>query len=341
VGWFRWESRTPQKRERRILVPSLGAEFVARPGETLLDAALAAGVAIPWNCRVGSCGTCVCRLLSGEVKKLTDFSYVLDASQLRSGHVLACQSIAQSADVQLQVGAECDLQPAAIVSIDRIAEGIYRVALSPQRWHGYHAGQYLRIRSHPDVGNTRCYSLASHPPASPHHYELCVKRQAAGRVSHWLTDPANVGKSVQISPPSGSFHLRRQRPVPVFAAGGSGIGPIKAMLEEMAIANDARSAHLFYGARDTSHLAYADTLRVLAERSGGRLSLTFAISSASSAIWTDCVRGRVTQHISRVSDFSSAAELYVCGGAGFVNGVVQDARARGLPGEHIHTESFG
>lgn len=69
-----------------------GWTFTVAPDQTILQAALAQGLPWPHRCRVGSCTTCRCRLLSGEVKQLTDSSYVLDAEQLKQGYILACQS---------------------------------------------------------------------------------------------------------------------------------------------------------------------------------------------------------------------------------------------------------
>lgn len=71
-----------------------GAEpgITVAPGQRLLAAALEAG--LPWRhkCNVGSCGLCRCRLVSGRIKPLTDFSYVLKPDQLAGGVILTCQS---------------------------------------------------------------------------------------------------------------------------------------------------------------------------------------------------------------------------------------------------------
>lgn len=62
-------------------------------GDFLLAAALTQGLAYPHSCRVGSCGSCKTRLVSGKVKAMTDFALSpLTAEELRAGYVLACQS---------------------------------------------------------------------------------------------------------------------------------------------------------------------------------------------------------------------------------------------------------
>jgi xylene monooxygenase electron transfer component len=74
---------------------------VAR-GETLLQAALRAGVGFPHSCRVGSCGTCKCRKVAGRIKPLTDTSYVLSTDEIEQGYILACQSLVVS-DIRIIV----------------------------------------------------------------------------------------------------------------------------------------------------------------------------------------------------------------------------------------------
>ena len=75
-----------------VCVEPFGWRFEVEPGQTILQAALAQGLPWPSRCRVGSCTTCRCRLLDGEVRSLTDTSYVLSREQLEQRFVLACQS---------------------------------------------------------------------------------------------------------------------------------------------------------------------------------------------------------------------------------------------------------
>lgn len=75
-----------------VSVEPFGWQFAVEPGQTILQAALAHGLPWPSRCRVGSCTTCRCRLVAGEVKELTDTSYVLSKDQLASRTILACQS---------------------------------------------------------------------------------------------------------------------------------------------------------------------------------------------------------------------------------------------------------
>lgn len=82
-----------------------GRRIVVEPGETLLQAALRHGIDFPHRCRVGGCGTCRCRLAEGEVRSLTDASYLLTAADIERGFILACQSQPRT-DVRIEVDLE-------------------------------------------------------------------------------------------------------------------------------------------------------------------------------------------------------------------------------------------
>ena len=71
-------------------------------GKTLLSSALDQGIDWPHRCKVGSCGSCKCKIISGKIKPQIDFAYVLDQDELDAGYVLACQSELKS-DIEVEV----------------------------------------------------------------------------------------------------------------------------------------------------------------------------------------------------------------------------------------------
>jgi toluene methyl-monooxygenase electron transfer component len=105
---FGWLRRNPPRAHRAHFVAQ-GISIVVSPDQTLLQAALAAGLPYPHSCRVGSCKTCLCRLVQGKVQQLTDTSYVLDASQREAGAILACQTRLLE-DVRIEVQWKKSLQ---------------------------------------------------------------------------------------------------------------------------------------------------------------------------------------------------------------------------------------
>lgn len=66
-----------------------------RPGQSLLEAALAAGIRLPRSCRNGTCRTCRCRLVSGQVTYRVDWPGLL-AEEMADGWILPCVALASS-----------------------------------------------------------------------------------------------------------------------------------------------------------------------------------------------------------------------------------------------------
>jgi 3-phenylpropionate/trans-cinnamate dioxygenase ferredoxin reductase subunit len=84
----------PSTKTYRIIVND--HTFPLEHGQTVLDAALSNGIDFPHNCQQGACSSCKCTLVSGEIRELADFAYVLDEDELALGMILACQSTAKS-----------------------------------------------------------------------------------------------------------------------------------------------------------------------------------------------------------------------------------------------------
>ena len=70
-----------------------GETVPVEAGDTLLAALLRAGLAFPFSCQTGNCGTCKCQLISGEVEMLEYSSHTLSCAERTRGVVLACRTL--------------------------------------------------------------------------------------------------------------------------------------------------------------------------------------------------------------------------------------------------------
>ena len=77
----------------RITVEGDDRPVPAQAGDTLLAALLRAGLPFPFSCQTGSCGTCKCELLSGEVEMLEYSAHTLSPIERSRGVVLACRTL--------------------------------------------------------------------------------------------------------------------------------------------------------------------------------------------------------------------------------------------------------
>ena len=76
----------------RVAIANCGATIAVAADATILQAALAEGIAYPHGCQMGRCGTCKSRLIEGVVDLLPHTPFSLTAADKARGLVLACRA---------------------------------------------------------------------------------------------------------------------------------------------------------------------------------------------------------------------------------------------------------
>ena len=141
-----------KKGPKEVSLNSGEYSFEVEPDQNILDAALKAGVAFPHDCRVGSCGSCACKLTDGKIQATADFSYVLDGKQLDDGMILACQSRAKT-PVSIDVSIDGEAKVSAtkkyngsVKKVTPLTHDIMELTLEVDGLeHTGAAGQYLSL----------------------------------------------------------------------------------------------------------------------------------------------------------------------------------------------------
>lgn len=315
-----------------------GHAFDAAPGETLLDAAQRAGVALPFSCRVGGCGTCRCRVLEGTVEERTESAYLLSDDEIATGVVLACQGVPRGAVRIARVDAPATAARrvgGAVVAQARLAPGVVRIDVQLDQGLPYAAGQHalLRLGDRPAVA--RPYSFAT-PTRADGRVSFIVRRHAGGALSARLCDEDLRGRAVQVEGPFGDFTLREGAASWLFVATGTGLSPIVALLHEALDRGIARPATVLVGARSADDLFARDELAALAARWPGGLRVVPVLSRADAG-W-DGARGRVTDHLAAL--LPEDAEAWLCGTPAMVDDAGALLRALGVPAARVHADRF-
>lgn len=215
--------------------------FQVEPNSNILDAALANDIPLLYQCRSGSCSSCICTLKEGEVSTLEGKSSTLLASEYNLGNRLLCVSKAD-ADCSFDLAYGSDIGAvsaqevkAFINSIEQLGANAVRLKLELADGYDmqFRPGQFMQINI-PDVGVLRSYSPSSTNINIP-ELEFLIRLIPDGKMSTYLTDHAKVDDVLTLSGPYGSFFLREEhkRAKHIFIAGGTGLAPILSIIDTL------------------------------------------------------------------------------------------------------------
>lgn len=313
-----------------------GQSITVQPGETLLAAALREGIDFPHSCRVGACASCKCRVTKGQVHELTETGYILSKDEIAGGTVLACQSVPDS-DIEVEVEMAAQAVGGTIVAWTKLTHDITRVVIQGDAPIDYKAGQYTLLSLDGLDGVTRSYSFAA-PPRADGRIEFFIRHVPGGKFSSVVQFEDLVGRRVTMRGATGDFWLREDDAPLVLVAGGSGLAPILALLEDAANRGVKRSVTLLFGARRKRDLYALDRINALVDRWQGEFVYVPVLSEATDEDGWDGAEGLVTELIAEHT--AAGAHGYLCGPPGMVDAGVEQLRSAGVDTGHIHFDRF-
>lgn len=321
------------------------------PGETLLGAAVRAQIPFPHLCNVGECGACKCRLVRGHVRLARDISGHVSPDELSSGFVLACQSVAESEDIEVEVpgigrGCQADGAPletdATIERASPLAPGIVALEVRLAAEVRYVAGQYAQLAAPdvPGIADPRCYSFAEAPDrADPRRALFHVRHVPGGAFTGWLFGADRAGARLRFSGPHGGFRYRESGRPLLCVAGGTGLAPIKAILEQGLSDGLARDVTLVVGARTRQDLYALDAVAAIEGRWRGRFAFVPVLSQEPEGSGWTGRRGHVTGYLRERAAELAGCAAYLCGPPAMIDAAIDALRGR-IPPDHLHHDRF-
>ena len=187
----------------------------------------------------------------------------------------------------------------------------------------------------------RPYSIASSPErvAETRALELLIALESDGTLGAHVAG-VNPGGALDVEGPLGTFLFPLEPPPQrlVFVAGGTGIAPLRAMIDHILRRDRTQPIALLYSARNADEFAFIDELRSHERR--GHLHLHQTVTRDDRAAWAGA-RGRIgrSQFESVVADPANTL-CFVCGPRALVNESVSTLAALGVPADAIRTEAW-
>jgi toluene monooxygenase electron transfer component len=296
-----------------------GVSFDADASEdSLLRAALRAGIGFPHECSVGGCGACRFELVDGEVEDLWPQAPGLGERDRKRGKRLACQSRLMG-NTTVRVRCDDAYRPAVIpkrrsfklTHRRMLTQDMAELSFETDGVVDFLPGQYALLYLE-GVNGPRAYSMSNVADGSG-ELQFIVRRTQDGSGSVALVDHLPIGEHIDIDGPYGHAYLREQvtRPI-VCVAGGSGLGPMLSIARRAARTMTTVPIDFFFGARSANDLC-ADACLEAVPGFGDRLRLHNVVSEPAGHDWNGAM-GWVHDEVDRVvGDRAVTHEFYFAG----------------------------
>lgn len=338
-------------RECRVTLKGGTQDFSVPRNDLLLLAALNQGINYPHSCRVGTCGRCKTRLVSGRISPLVDFALSpLTNRELRDGYILACQ-----AKVRGPIEIEVDLidhevvlprsVPATVSGWRCLPGDVVDLRLTLEEPLRFEAGQYAALAASGSFVR-RSFSFYDAPPDpdGPGATEVgfLVKRLPGGRFSGWLGSRDRRGTRMWLEGPFGQMGLDDAPSGEVLCvAGGTGLAPILSILADRLRRGDGTRFTVVFGVRASADLFAMDRLDRLRAQAPDRVRVLPIVSDEPAGSGWTGARGRVTDAIDDALGIDwRRASAFVCGALPMVEAVEARLVASGMPAARIHADRF-
>lgn len=306
--------------------------------ESIADAAYREGINIPLDCADGACGTCKCLSKSGSFDPGDFIEEALSEQEAEQGYGLACQMIPQS-DMVVEIlasSAACKVEattyPTKITGLTFLSNEIVKleVEITDDRKITFLPGQYANILV-PGSSQTRSYSFSC--LSDSNQLEFIIRLLPQGLMSDYLRS-AKVGDTLELTGPLGSFYNRAISKPTLFFAGGTGIAPFLAMLEQLETESCNEQIQLYYGATTTDNIVELDRIKAY---KNVNVEPSACVSNEES---TSYATGYVTQWITKDLLTKDNYDVYICGPNAMVDAVKAALDEQHITYDNFYTEKF-
>ena len=338
----------------QLTIEPLGQVIEVEEDQTILDAALRAGIYLPHACCHGLCGSCKVQVADGAIEHGEASGFALMDFERDEGKCLACCAKLESdAVIEAEIDEEPDAQnlpvqdfTGVVSRIEDLTPTVKGVWIELDAPITFQAGQYINLQI-PGEHQPRAFSIAS-SPVQANEIELNIRLVPGGKGTGWVHQQLKAGDPMRLSGPYGRFFVRasahRQENLGyLFLAGGSGLSSPRSMVLDLLDCGDengARPITLVHGARRQDELYYHEEFLELASAHSQFTYLPVLSDEPPDSGWSGA-RGFV--HEAAKAHFNNdfrGHKAYLCGPPLMIDACITTLMQGRLFERDIYTEKF-
>jgi len=317
-----------------------GNQFTVEGRDTLLTAAVRAGINLNYGCGNGSCGMCKVRVMAGEVARTLHSDYLLSEAEKAQGYVLACAHTAASSELTietLEADGPADIPQQQLVATVRairpLAPDTVQLHLQTPRSQRlrFLAGQSVMLGASSGEGAHARHAVAS-CPCDDRNLHFFIPRDPQDGLAVRLFDGGlQPGDPVTIWGPDGEFSLAERTQPLVFVACDTGFAPVKSLIEHALSLDAAPSISLFWLATRADGHFLVNQCRAWSE----------AIDLFEYTLFSHADAGEGARRIAdamRADLFEIDSAFYIAGPPAFAETLGAQLTGAGVPASQIHQE---
>ena len=311
--------------------------FLADEENTILESAKKSSVVLDYSCLAGRCQSCKARVVEGFSENQFD-DFVLSEKEREEGFILTCSALPKS-NMKLDIEdlQSFDIQKSRIIPgkidiLEKVSSDVIRLVLRlpPNSNFKFIPGQYVNLIKG-DI--RRSYSISGFSKNN-FKIEFFIKQYPKGKMSSYLFNSSNKDDLLRIEGPLGTFFYREKPEIKnvVFLATGTGIAPIKCILEDHSRRWDSDTKiFLIWGARKTDDFFWKPV-------ADSNVQFIPTLSQQDKS-W-DGEFGYVQDvAIRRIPDFSETL-VFACGSNDMIRDSKKSMMERGLPENSFFSDAF-
>ena len=208
----------------------------------------------------------------------------------------------------------------------------------------FRPGQYISLKVDLEgVRITRPYSIASSPKdALKGFYEITIRKEENGFLTHFIWDNWKVGTKVESSGPEGFFYYERLRDLTqiVGIAGGSGITPFRSMVKAIIDGTIDAKLILLYGSSEEDDIIYYDEFKELEKKYTDKFKVVHVLSCEKVTLEGSELGFLTSEIIEKYCDVNKSS-FFVCGPQVMYNFLEKELEKFNLPHKRVRREAFG